>query len=56
MGIRVSKNIVLPRADSIKDPEAKRVIQEILKVMQRMNDDYYNDIVHIEGRIAKLEP
>ena len=56
MGIRVSKNIVLPRADNIKDPEAKRVIQEILKVMQRMNDDYYNDIVHIEGRVTKLEP
>ena len=55
-GLKVSKNIILPRADNVKDPEAKRVIQELFKVIQRMNDDYYNDIVNIEGRVTVLEP
>jgi len=56
MGLQVSKNIILPRADRIKDPEAKRVIQELLRVIQRMNTTYYNDLVHIEGRVTDLEP
>lgn len=53
--LRVSKNIILPRADNIKDPEAKRVIRELCKVIQKLNDDNYNDINYFEGRIYALE-
>jgi len=56
MGLQVSKNIILPRADKIQDPEAKRVIQELLRVIQRMNTTYYSDIIWIEGRVGDLEP
>ena len=55
-GLQVGKNLILPRVDRIQDPEAKRVIQELLRVIQRMNDTYYSDIVWIEGRVTTLEP
>ena len=54
--LRVSKSIILPRVDNIKDPEAKRVIQELFKVIRNMNDDNYNDHTYnFEGRIHALE-
>lgn len=56
MGLQVSKNVILPRIDNIKDPETKRVIQELLRVIQRMNTTYYNDLASIEGRVTTLEP
>jgi len=55
-GLKVSKNIILPRLDRIKDPEVKRVLQQLEKVVQDMNTTYYNDLVHIEGRVTALEP
>ena len=55
-GLKVGKNLILPRADKIQDPEAKRVIREILKVLQEMNNTYYSDIVYVEGRVTTLEP
>ena len=55
-GLKVSKNIILPKLDKIRDPETKRVLQQYSKVIQEMNDTYYNDLVHLEGRIAELEP
>jgi len=55
MGLRVGKNVVLPRVDKRKDPETKRVVREILKTIQEMNSIYYRDLVHLEGRIYKLE-
>ena len=55
-GLKAGKNLILPRADKIHDPEAKRVIKEILKVLQEMNNTYYSDIVYVEGRVTTLEP
>lgn len=54
-GLRVSKNIILPRVDGIRDPEIKRVIQQILKVIQETNANNNSDLVHLEERITKLE-
>lgn len=55
-GLRVSKNIILPRVDKIQDPEIKRVIQQILKVIQETNANNYSDLVNHEERITTLEP
>lgn len=55
-GLRVSKNIILPRVDGIRDPEIKRVIQQILKVIQETNSNNNSDLVHLEERITALEP
>ena len=55
MALQVSKNVILPRTDRIKDPEVKRVIQETLRVIQRMNTTYYSDLVGLEKRIYDLE-
>lgn len=53
--LRVSKSVILPRVDNIKDPEAKRVIRELCKLIQKINDDNYNDHNYFEGRIHALE-
>lgn len=50
MGLRVSKNIVLPRVES------KRFIEELLRLLQEMNTTYYSDLVYLEARIKALEP
>ena len=55
MGLKTPKNLLLPRADNIKDPETKRVIQQILKVIQRMNQTTYGDLSGHEKRITDLE-
>ena len=55
MGLKVSKNVILPRIDKIQDPETKRVFQQLLKVIQDLNATYYNDLVHLEGRVKELE-
>lgn len=56
MGLKVGKNLILPKADNIKDPEAKRVIKKILKVLQDMNTTSYSDMIWVEGRVTDLEP
>lgn len=56
MGLRVGKILILPRTDGIKDPETKRVIEKILRVIQETNANNYNDLVHLEERIGALEP
>ena len=48
MGLQVGKNVILPRIDKLQDPETKRVIQELLRVIQDMNSTYYNDLVHLK--------
>ena len=55
MGLRVSKNVILPRPDYIKEVETKKVIQELLRVIQTMNNSYYNDITYLESRVYALE-
>ena len=54
-GLKVGKSLILPRTDNIKDPEAKRVIQGILKLLQGMNNVYYSDLINHEDRIDTLE-
>jgi len=48
MGLKVSKSVILPRIDKIQDPEAKRVIQELLRVIQDINANNYSDLVYLE--------
>ena len=54
-GLMVSKNVILPKLDNIKDPETKRVMQELFKAIQNMNTSYYNDLIYLEGRVYALE-
>jgi len=54
-GLRVSKNVILPRTDKVKDPETKRVIDELLRKLQEMNQVYHNDITYLESRVYSLE-
>ena len=56
MGLRVSKNLILPRVDRIQDPEVKKVIQELLKVIQETNANNCSDLANHEERITTLEP
>jgi len=51
----VSKNVILPKLDNIKDPETKRVMQGLYKTIQGMNTTYYNDLIYLEGRVYALE-
>ena len=55
MGLKVSKNVILPRIDRIQDPEAKRVIQELLRVIQDLNATYYNDLAYLELNSGTLD-
>ena len=55
-GLKVSKNLILPRLDKIRDPEVKRVLQELLRVLQNTNSVNYSDLAHLEERMGALEP
>jgi len=55
MGLKTSKNILLPRLDRIKDPETKKVFQQLLKAIQTMNQSISGDLVGHEERITDLE-
>jgi len=55
MGLKVSKNVILPRIDKIQDPETKRVIQQLLKIIQDTNSNNYSDLKYLEERITVLE-
>jgi len=54
-GIKVSKNVILPRLDRIKDTETKKVLEQLFKVIQDMNSNNYNDLTYLEDRIYTLE-
>ena len=51
MGLRVGKVLVLPRTDRIKDPETKRVIEEVLKIIQEVNANNYSDLVYLDEKV-----
>ena len=55
MGLRVGKILILPRVDKIKDPETKKVIQQLFKVLQEVNANNYSDLAELETRIYDLE-
>lgn len=54
--LKTSKNVILPRLDKIRDPEVKRVFQQLLKVIQKMNITTCGDLTGLEERITTLEP
>jgi hypothetical protein len=56
MGLQVSKNIIFPRVDTIRESETRKFMQDLLKVLQQMNTTYHNDLSHLEERIKALEP
>jgi len=54
-GLKTSKNIIIPRVDKIKDPETKRVLEDILKLLQQMNYSDYSDHAYLDERLKDLE-
>jgi len=56
MGLKTSNKILLPRADSIKDPEVRKVFQQLLNAIQKMNQTTLGDLTGHEERIVALEP
>jgi len=56
MGLKTSNKILLPRADSIKDPEIRKVFQQLLNAIQKMNQTTLGDLTGHEERIVALEP
>jgi len=52
MGLKISKTILLPRVDKIKDEEVKRVFQRLLDAIQKMNQTTYGDLVGHEERLT----
>lgn len=56
MGLKSSGKILLPRLDKIKDPEVRKVFQQMMKAIQGMNVTNYGDLAGLEERITELEP
>ena len=56
MGLKTGKNIILPKIDRIEDSETKKVLEEILRVLQDINYNNYSDHAHIDERVRVLEP
>ena len=56
MGLKTSKNVILPRLDKIQDPETKKVFQRLVKAIERMNQTTCGDLTGLEERITTLEP
>ena len=52
MGLRTPKNLLLPKADNIKDPEVKRVFQQLLNSIQKMNQTTCGDLTGLEERLT----
>ena len=53
--LKVNKNIVLPSLDSIKDPNAKRIMQDICNAIQGLNQTVYNDLTYLDEKVGDLE-
>jgi len=54
-GLRTGKNLILPKIDRIEDPETKKVLEDILRVLQDMNYSDYNDHTYLDERLKDLE-
>jgi hypothetical protein len=54
-GIKVSKNVILPKLDRVRDTEMKKVLEQLFKVIQDINSNNYNDLTYIEKRVYDLE-
>ena len=55
MGLKVSKNVILPKTDRIEDIEARKVIDQLLRVIQDMNTIYYSDLTYLQEQITDLD-
>jgi len=55
MALKIQKDMLLPKADNIKDPETRRVIKEMLNIIKKMNQTNYGDLSGHEERITTLE-
>lgn len=55
-GLRTGKTIILPDMERITDPETKRVLMELVRVIRDMNFNSYNDLTRLQERIEVLEP
>lgn len=53
--LKINKSIVLPKIDAIKDPEAKRIMQDILNAIDSLNQTVYNDLTYMDERVSDLE-
>ena len=56
MALKTSNKILLPRADRIRDPETKKVFQQLLNAIQKMNQTTAGDLTGLDERITVLEP
>jgi len=52
MALKISKSILLPWIEKVKDPEVKRVFQQLLKAIEKMNVTTYGDLVGHEERLT----
>ena len=53
--LKTSNKVLLPRVDKIRDPETKKVFQELIKVIQKMNQTTSGDLTGLDERITALE-
>lgn len=54
-GLKTGKTLIIPKTDRIRDPEVKRVIDEILRIIQDTNYTNYSDHAYLDERITDLE-
>ena len=53
--LKVNKSIVLPKIGIIKDPEAKRVMQDVLNAIDSLNQTVYNDLTYLDEKVSDLK-
>ena len=53
--LKINKNIILPSLNEIKDPNAKRIMQDILSAINSLNQTVYNDLTLLDERVGDLE-
>lgn len=54
-GLRVGKSLVLPRTDNITDTEIKKVIDELIRVIEDINFTNFNDHILIDDTVKVLD-
>ena len=52
MGLKTPKNLLLPKVDNVKDPEVKRIFQQLINAIQKMNQTTCGDLTGLEERIT----
>jgi len=52
MGLKTPKNLLLPKVDNVKDPEVKRIFQQLINAIQKMNQTTSGDLTGHEERLT----